>query len=74
MVDGEKEFYYYVRAQLDDGQAIESTTEYPILTSLISELNALRPQGEGLPGQVLMMGEDGVIRWQYITIDNGVIE
>lgn len=68
-----KEFYYYVRAQLDDGQAIESTTEYPILTALIAELNALKPEGEGKPGQLLIKGSDGKIHWQYLTLDNGVI-
>ena len=54
-----KEFYYYGRAQLDDGQAIESTTEYPILTALIAELNGLKPEGEGKPGQLLIKGSDG---------------
>lgn len=68
-----KGFYFYVRAQLDDGQAIESTTEYPILTALIAELNALKPEGEGKPGQLLIKGSDGKIHWQYLTLDNGVI-
>lgn len=67
------EFDYYVREQLDDGQAIESTTEYPILTDLIAELSALKPEGEGKPGQILIKDSDGKIQWDYLTLDNGVI-
>jgi hypothetical protein len=53
------QFQFYVRDELDDGGGIESSTEYPILTTLISDVAHLFQRIEALensssqPPQVL---------------------
>lgn len=53
-------FYFNVVQALDSDDAVESTTEYTLLTKLIEEVNAMTPPqfhfGNGLPD--VLLGED----------------